>query len=245
MLDIQRRALESWLALEPQPQVIVIGNDPGTKEVCREFDLTHVRKVRKSRTSAPYIDDFIKKAEIVANHDIMLLVSGDIILKQDTISTAEAVSSNFTKYCLCARKMNVKHGGGIIKESHWAHWRAGDYFMHSKGMFETIPQFLMGRCALDNWMFRHAIREDAMIDASGSVTVYHQEHEHKRHDGGRAKEVKANRTLYKNNFFDVPKWQSESWYQEDRLYRADIRHANYVMKDDFSFVDNVSPDRDW
>ena len=236
MKDIQIRALESWLMLKPTPQILVIGGDKGSDEICSQYGLTHLM-ITKSETGAPYIDEFIKTAEKNSLNDVMLLVSGDIVLSQDTMVAAEYVSRKREEFCVCARKFNVDYQeNGNFRPVRWAQWRAGDYFMHSKGMFDDIPKFLMGRCALDNWMFRYAIKKDALIDGTKVITVWHQMHSRKRHENKRFAEIKYNRKLYKENNFSVNRWGKE-------LERADIYDANYIMTDEFLIVENETSER--
>ena len=45
---IQRNAILSWLALKPRPEIIVLGNDPGVAEICRELGLRHLPEVLRN-----------------------------------------------------------------------------------------------------------------------------------------------------------------------------------------------------
>src|ERR1700683_3208554 len=43
---IQRNAIASWIRMNPAPEVILFGTDPGTAEVAGEFGLRHVPSVK-------------------------------------------------------------------------------------------------------------------------------------------------------------------------------------------------------
>lgn len=240
---IQTDAIKSWLSLNPRPEIIAIGNDPGVKETCEEYNLIHVPSIKTAKSGASYLNKLIQRAEKRATNDIMLLISGDIMVDQTTIKAAEALKeSGMTKFCLCARKRNMKRQpDGTFTKNNWCLWQAGDYFMHSRGMFESMPDFIVGRRALDNWMYRHCIANDALIDGSGVITVWHQQHE--RQHELRKEEINHNIRLYKENFVDLPKWQNEPWYKKNRLLEVEIRYANYRMLGNYSIIDNTSPDR--
>ena len=77
--EIQTNAIESWLQLKPQPEIIVLGNDKGVEGVCRKHRLIHVPHIKISRAGVPHIDDLIKNGEkVFPNQKTLLLVAGDI-----------------------------------------------------------------------------------------------------------------------------------------------------------------------
>lgn len=237
---IQKDAIRSWLALEPQPEIIILGNDAGTEEVCKKFGLRHIKKVNSSEQNTPYMNSLISTAENAASNDIMLLLSGDIMIRQDTIEVAKTVSSQLDKFCVCARKQHVTGRFDPIK---WATWQAGDYWLYSKGLFKTMPDFLIGRFLIERWMYRCCCNQDALVDATEALTVLHQHHPHNFKPNG--KEIEHNQKVYEKHFFDVEKWKDTPWYG-DALFHIGINFSNYVLTKDHQLITNETPERsDW
>lgn len=241
---IQNDAIKSWLTLDPKPEVIIMGKEPGTAEVCKKYGFKHVPKVKTSKADTPYVNSLINKAERHASNDIMLLVSGDIIIAQDTIEVAKAASKQLPEFCVCARKKHVDiKPNGRIKDVKWATWQAGDYWLHSKGIYAGMPPFLIGRHLVERWMYRWCCNKNALVDASGVATVLHQNHP--RDFKPKNKEKQWNRDMWDQNYFEVDKWKDTEWYGVDCKHIG-LNFANHVMKKDYSLVDNPTPQRpDW
>jgi len=237
---IQRDAIESWQALDPVPEIVIVGNDPGTAEICKEYGLKHVPKVGTSSAGTPYCDDFILEAEKVASNDIMLLCSGDIIIKQDTIDAAKAVKPLLNQFCVCSRKLHVEIKDGKKKDIRWATWQAGDYWLHTKGIFTGMPKFLIGRHKNEKWMFRWLCNKNALVDGTDVITVWHQQHPHEFKPAN--KEVEYNERLYNENFFDVDKWKDTEWYKH-QCNDIGFNFSNWALTKDLQVVDNPSPRR--
>ncbi len=243
---IQRDACDSWVALDPQPQVIVVGDEPGTSDICKKYKFKQIKTVRQSEAETPYVNSMIDLSEQHAVNDTMLLCAGDIIIGQETINIAKAVKKQLKEFCVCARKMHViKKANGKIKLERWATWQAGDYFLHSKGLFAGMPDFLIGRFLVERWMYRWACNKNGLVDATGIVSVLHQNHP--RDFKPANKEVAWNAKIYQENEFPVNKWKNTKYYDRwPDLYGIGISYANWVMRPDYILVDNVDPtDRNW
>lgn len=239
---LQTKAYKSWLNLNPIPEIIVLGDAPGVSEVCKNNNFIHCSKVKSAESGAPFIDSYIKRAERVASHQYMLMLSSDIFIENDTYQVLDSVKNRFDKFCVCARKFNFFYDDSdSLVKVRWGNWQAGDYFLYTKGLFKTIPPFIIGRCALDNWIYRHLVEQNCMINASGVATVYHHIHKHGVDIGKelRAKEVQDNRDLYKKNYINMSFWQDKEWYLPK--INPDIRFANYKMLSDFTIIENPDP----
>jgi hypothetical protein len=238
---IQHDAIQSWLALVPRPQIIILGDDSGTRKVCKKYGIKHVPEVAASKARTPYVDDFIRVAEKHAQHETMLLCSGDICIAQNTIDAAEAIRNHLKEFCVCARKKHVEiESGKIQKEIRWATWQAGDYWLHSKGLFDKMPKFLIGRHKNEKWMFRHCCNKNALVDGSPAITVYHQFHPHQFKPAH--KEVEYNEKLYLENYFEVDKWKDTPWYK-NKCRDIGFNFANWILQEDLTLVENTTPQR--
>jgi glycosyltransferase involved in cell wall biosynthesis len=80
---IQKNAINSWLNLEPQPQIILFGNENGTEEVCNKLGLIHIPVVKKNEYGTPLISDIFEQAQAVSVGDILCYANCLIRLLDD------------------------------------------------------------------------------------------------------------------------------------------------------------------
>jgi len=198
---IQRNAIASWLRLTPDLQVLLFGNEPGTKEAARELHVDHVPSIRCNEYGTPLVDDVFEQAHHKAAHDLLCYVNSDIILMNDLTEAASAVSRLARPAVLVGQSIEIDlHTPLEFSDADWgARLRrkaktvgisrgpfAMDYFLFTRGLFETIPPFALGRARYDNWLIWRARRARAMvIDATGSVCAIHQRHDYSHLVGGK------------------------------------------------------------
>ena len=54
-----------------------------------------------------------------------------------------------------------------------------DWFLFTRGLFDRMPEFAVGRAAFDNWLIWAARdRQAAVVDTSDVVPALHQRHDH-------------------------------------------------------------------
>ena len=70
---IQRNAIESWTKLEPRPEIILFGRDPGTAEICDELGLRHVPDVAENAHGTPLLSDMFLTGQQLADQPGRLL----------------------------------------------------------------------------------------------------------------------------------------------------------------------------
>ncbi len=213
---IQRNAIGSWLQLNPKPQILVMGNEPGSKEICEEFNLTHVPDIKLSEHNTPMIDDMFAKVEQLAQNPFLLLTSSDIILFQDTIEIAESLANE--RFMATLRRSD-KHIDYLIdykedwvqkvkQDATLGHPGAGDFFLFPKGFYsEGMPPFTIGRASVDNWLIYEAVRLGKCIDLTAAMQIIHQNHDHS-HVGGfhnlvNGEEFKVNRALGAGKMLEI------------------------------------------
>ena len=179
---IQRNAIQSWLRLEPRPEILVMGNDVGTKEACEEFGLTHV-DVESNEFGTPILKKMMEKAEEIAAHDNILLVSGDIILLQDLIQSLKPLNDNLEMFCGIARKRNnLNINSAVSFNTNWQDFvqkdlqigppTSGDFFLYKRGFLSCLPEmphFAIGRCRCDSWLIHHSFKAGIFVDLTEAV----------------------------------------------------------------------------
>lgn len=185
---IQRNALKSWTLLKPRPEILVMGNDPGAADICKELDLQHTPEVKLSRWNTPLLSDMFAIAERLTKNSTMLMCASDTIFFQDTIDACAEINRRFKVFCGGVRRYEATVTELInFQDPSWAntlkqkavlgHPCAGDYYLHSKGFFK-MPPFAIGRSRADNWMYHYAIRKNALVDMTNKVFTVHQTHGH-------------------------------------------------------------------
>jgi hypothetical protein len=198
---IQRNAITSWTRLRPQPQVLLMGNEPGTAAICRQLGVEHVPEVRVSEFGTPFADSMIELAEKRARHPLLLWVAADTILCDDVMPAVKNVSRRFARFCMIAGRYRLPNPAPIDFDD--AGWQlslkasmigplledvcAVDFFVFPRSFWGRFPPFIEGRSALDCWMlFRTLETGAALVDATPAVTTIHQDHSYAHDPGGTA-----------------------------------------------------------
>jgi len=198
---IQRNALGSWLRLDPNCQIILFGDEEGTEDVAKEFNVEHVSQVAKNEFGTPIVSDLFEKARRLAKHNIMSYVNSDIILLNDFIKAIEIVRKNSIKFLMVGQVWNLGVREQLLfDQSGWeSHLRnflkhegeireiwATDYFAFSRELYTDMPPFALGRAFFDNWLIWKARNLRAtVVDATHFVTAIHQRHDYSHVSGGK------------------------------------------------------------
>jgi hypothetical protein len=212
---IQRNAITSWTRLNPPPEIILFGDDPGTPEIAQELGVRHVPDVARNSTGAPMLDDLFAKAEAAASHPLLCYVNSDIMLMDDFLRALERVRDLAGPFLMVGQRWDLDLPRPWDFDGEWqqelrsfvrAHGRqlratAVDYFAFTKGLGIGLLPLALGRVGWDNWLIWHARQRcAAVIDASAVVMAVHQNHDYSHHPGGQAavwrgEEARRNREL--------------------------------------------------
>ena len=194
LADVQQRnAIESWLALDSRPRILLMGDDHGVHEVSREYGVEHIPDVRKNEFGTPLLGSAFQLAAERAAGGLLGYVNADIILPPDTCARATSVSRrSFVMVCQrhdvevrdrlgFASETRASTFAGLAKSaSPDARPTAIDLFLFSNIPAHTaIPDFAVGRQGWDNWFLYNAWRHRIpIIDASPVLNIYHQKHDY-------------------------------------------------------------------
>lgn len=231
---IQRNAIQSWQRLDPDVEVILVGDDLGAAEVCQQFGIRNIPKVAKNRYGTKYLGSIYDQVHELARHATLCHVNCDIILKSDFIRAARSVVGRQDRFLLAGRRWDVDIRETVnFARRDWeqqldslarttnrprpAQWI--DYFLFSKGLYyKKIPDFVIGRPGWDNWLLWYPLSQGVpVIDASGEVLAIHQNHDYSYHPGG-----------------EEGVWQGEEAQENYRLHQgkfATLANATYVLRD--------------
>ena len=197
---IQHNALKSWTLLSPRPQIILFGNEPGVAETAAELGLTHIPEVETNEYGTPLIHSIFAKAQSLANTPYVAYVNTDIILLSSFTSEAARLPVEGPHCLTVGRRHDLMVWDPIdFSDTEWERnivvrvkneglldASSGiDYFMFTKGLYNEIPPFAVGRTCWDNWLLWRALSIGGrLVDASRRIMIIHQEHPYTHVKGG-------------------------------------------------------------
>jgi len=214
---IQENAIKSWLSLKPKPEIILLGDDKGIGEISKKYSLIHISDIKKNDKNTPFLNDIFLKAYKVANNDLVMFISADIIINPDLYQIVKSVINSYGNFLLVGQRLDLEGMDYAIDTANdfWfkeliqknsnkinLHPPTGiDYFIHKKGLFDNMPPFLVGRTSHDNWMLYYAkeLKKIPIIDLTKVMPVIHQNHPYFHPEGAsgvwRSDEAKYNLKL--------------------------------------------------
>jgi len=219
---IQENAIRSWLFLDPTPQVILLGDEPGVAETARKLNVESISNVKKMNGDLPLIGDVFRKSQKASVNEVVVYINSDIILTKSFLSAVTVVEKRFQNFLMLGRRWDF---GGVkdkfnflpgweeklielVKREGSLHPPTGiDYQVFRKGNWMDQPPFVAGRLAWDNWFTVQALRAShPVIDATEAVIVIHQTHDYSLCAGGikearNGRYAEHNRKLAGNSIF--------------------------------------------
>lgn len=198
---IQRNAIGSWARLRPPCQILLFGNEEGTGEVANEFGAHHVPDVACNEYGTPLVNDLFERAQRLADYELLCYVNCDVILMDDFMRALQKVSGLKKRFLMVGACWNLGFAEHLrFDETNWQEWLRSlvrekgeprgpdgiDYFALSRGLYERLPPFALGRAGFDNWLIWKARSvKAAVVDATNAVMAIHQNHDYSHVAGGR------------------------------------------------------------
>jgi len=186
---IQLNAIKSWTLLRPKPEIILLGNEGGVKEVCKEFGLKHIPKIAKNKFGTPLYSDVFEKGQKKAKHKIVCYVNSDIILMNGLMKVVKYFLNQPPFFMLTGWRRDIeitkplefKEPEKLFKyllcNSCPYNKLAIDYFVFPRGLFTNLPPFALGRPSFDNWLLYKTRKMNIpLIDVTPVANVFHQNH---------------------------------------------------------------------
>ena len=192
---IQRNAIESWLQLhfDEKPEIILIGNEKGVSEVCKEYGLIHIPNVSCNEFGTPLLSSIFEVAEKAATFQTLCFINTDIILLEGFEGALKKTLLRGKPFLILGERLNLplterinianpealKKLKLLVKTAGVPHGPGGaDYFCFQKNAFSPIPNFAIGRPGYDHWLIWRALsRRINVIDSSFSILCIHQDHQ--------------------------------------------------------------------
>lgn len=196
---LQRNAIQSWLALGPAVDVILVGEEEGLAEAAAELGVRHLPNVARNALGTPLIPSIFDLARQASNAPLLAYVNADIILLPDFVETCRQAAQFKREFLVVGQRWDLEVTELLDFSGDWAarlqarcresgklHARMGsDYFVFPRALFADMPAFAIGRAGWDNWMIYHARRSGwLVIDGTESAQIIHQNHDYSHLPGG-------------------------------------------------------------
>jgi hypothetical protein len=191
---IQRNAIRSWRASCNDAEIVVYGDDHGTRESCKELGVDHGGAIRRSEFGRFLVSDAFNRIRTRSQFELLGYVNCDIILLDDfRRSLAALVQMRPQKFLLSGRRRlfevteSLSFSGEAEREAlRSAVLRTGsldghsalDTFVFPRSYTFNMPAFAVGQIAWDCWMIHRAIQDCVpVIDATYDCVLIHQNHD--------------------------------------------------------------------
>jgi len=181
---IQRSAIESWLMLGTKPRVILLGDEKGVAEFCREKGLKHCSVSSRSGQDPDISDIFRCMMQEAGKNGICAFVRPDLMLNEDFSEAARFLEQSITGSFLASgnvrtleliqqlsSKEDFEEAQSLIGGKDPESPENMDYFLFLAGSIPEPPSFGLDR-PWGQWLIWVATREHIpIIDISGRTAV--------------------------------------------------------------------------
>jgi hypothetical protein len=232
---IQTNAVSSWCQLASRPEVILFGDDEGTDRLADRLGVVHMSDVARNERGTPLLSDMWMRGQQLASNPVVCWSNADIIFTDRLLEAAAIVAERPTPVLLVGRRCDLDQPGPLdLADPRWqerlvaraaregerkpANWI--DYFVFTRGLFDELPPFAIGRAGYDPWIIWRAAQLGAeVIDASRFVLAVHQRHDY-AHVGGRREAFRGAESV------------ANSTFVTDFRHNHSISHARSVLDAD-------------
>lgn len=198
---IQRNAIQSWAQLQPACEIVLAGDDGGTREMAEEVGAIHIPDVGRNEFGTPLLDSLFREVERHASFPFLCYVNADIILLDDFVPAFRDITSWNSRALIVGRRFDLSYSEPLVFTTLWeqrlrtiacnrgvCHTNAGlDYFGFPRGSWGSLPPFAIGRGLWDNWLlYRARSLGMSVVDATERINAIHQNHGYTHHPEGEA-----------------------------------------------------------
>jgi hypothetical protein len=196
---IQRNAIRSWLALGPQVEVILLGDEAGLSEAAAELGVMHLRQVECTPGGTPLVSSMFDLARKHSTSPLLACVNADILLMPDFVHGALDVDRQAEQFLIVGQRWDLDvrepleftHGWPerlrerTVNQGRLHRASGSDYFIFPRSCFQDMPRFAIGRAGWDNWMIYAGRRNGwPVVDGTPSIMIVHQNHDYSHLPGG-------------------------------------------------------------
>lgn len=193
---IQRNAIQSWMNLGSEVEILLVGNEPGQAEATAELGVRVLPDVRRNQTGTPLVSSIFDLARQASQSPFLAYVNADILLMGDIVESTRQIAAELGEqpFLLIGQRWDLDVDQRMdfppdwqselrteVKKRGQLHRPAGsDYFVFPRSAFAQMPDFAIGRAGWDNWMIYYALQQHwPVIDGTPSVMIVHQNHDYR------------------------------------------------------------------
>lgn len=197
---IQRNAIQSWMHLGSDVEVLLMGDEQGMAEVAQEFNIRHFPEVGMSDKGTPYINSMFDFARQASDAPYLAILNADIMLMPDFVYATRQVASLAEEFLFLGRRYDLEVKEELDFSPGWderlraevemngtLHGPVGsDYFLVPRDLLRDMPEFAIGRSGWDNWTIYHAVKSGwQVVDVTRSAMIVHQNHDYSHLPGNK------------------------------------------------------------
>jgi hypothetical protein len=184
---IQSNAIWSWQALEPRPQIILMGDDD-TRRNASLFGVNYLPAPTDDE-GLPIVPACIRIAEHAAQHDVCMFLNTDNVLLPTFYDALRLITNAHDQFVCIGRRTNLDIYDDVDTTSpvFWTRVLSEgtpggntgmDYFIYrGVSLANGMPDFRIGRDFYDNWLVRRFAQSDVpLVDVTAALTVIHANH---------------------------------------------------------------------
>lgn len=198
---LQRMALRSWREGMDNAQIILFGDEPGSRQAAIDLDAVRCLEVGYNETGRPLVDRIFAAGERYAAHNWICYCSADVTLDapwRDLLAALDGVPRPF----VIGQRWDIEPDAS--PDTATLHPPCGmDYCLYRRGTIGPVLPFVACGGGGDNWRVWKALTAWNMtvIDATQVITAIHVNHPHPEWANGKqgregSAEQAYNRLLY-------------------------------------------------
>jgi len=216
---IQRNAIKSWSSLQPEVEVLLIGDESGIAETAADLGVRHAGGLEFNQQGTPLVNSAFEIARRETESPFLCYCNCDVILLKDFVRAIELLAADaaFDEFVAFGQRtdlhidheINFDHLQQIeqLLENCKTRGRLSsnvckEYFVFNRELYVDLPPFAIGRGNWDNWMI-HSAKQNQLpvVSVSDLVTAIHQAHDYSHAGIGRFRcyvtgaEAKENKRL--------------------------------------------------
>lgn len=197
---IQCNAIQSWLHLGQDVEVLLVGDEAGMAEVAARYGVRQLGQVERNPSGTPLVSSIFSAARLASQSPLLAYANADMILLPDLVAAARDVSRQEQDFLVIGQRWDLDVTRLLEFTDGWQnrleaevrsrgrlHHPAGsDYFIFPRRLFGEMPPFAIGRAGWDNWMIFSAHQHGwPVIDATPSIRAIHQSHDYSHLPGSK------------------------------------------------------------
>ena len=231
---IQQRAVRNWMAVAPGSEVLLFGDEDGTKDHAEECGARWVPDVALSPSGVPLFNSVAEQASKLARHSLHCYLNCDILLAPAFATISQTLLPH--EFLGVGQRIDMGPGVFIDPTGPGAPARlrhesskgtltlktplAIDYFLFTAGLFANLDRLVIGRGGYDNALLAYCLRRGhPIVDLTRSVMALHQFHGYSHVANGRQTVFRGEDAISNMRLHDV------------RRSEPGVADADYTLSD--------------